>query len=64
VVAGAVEVAGIRAPTTSPVIAHDIAQGSVAAYPETNSLVPRDYQDLESGTPSYKSVPVQVRRAA
>ncbi len=49
---------------TSPVIAHDIARGSVAAYPETNGLVPLDYQDQESGTPSYKSVPVHVRRAA
>jgi molybdopterin-dependent oxidoreductase alpha subunit len=46
-------------------IAHDIARGSVAAYyPEANTLVPLDYQDKESGTPSYKSVPVQVRRAS
>jgi anaerobic selenocysteine-containing dehydrogenase len=47
------------------VIAHDIARGSVTAYyPEANGLVPLDYQDKESGTPSYKSVPVHVRRAA
>ena len=47
------------------VIAHDIARGSVAAYyPEANGLVPLDYQDKESGTPSYKSVPVHIRRAA
>ena len=46
-------------------IAHDIARGSVAAYyPETNGLVPLDYQDKQSGTPSYKSVPVRIRRAA
>ena len=46
-------------------IAYDIAKGSVAAYyPEANGLVPLDYQDKASGTPSYKSVPVHVRRAA
>ena len=46
-------------------IAYDIARGSVAAYyPEANGLVPLDYQDKESGTPSYKSVPVRIRRAA
>jgi anaerobic selenocysteine-containing dehydrogenase len=46
-------------------IAHDIARGSVAAYsPEANGLVPLDYQDKESGTPSYKSVPVRIRRSA
>jgi molybdopterin-dependent oxidoreductase alpha subunit len=46
-------------------IAHDIALGSVAAYyPEANGLVPLDYQDKESGTPSYKSVPVRIRKAA
>src|SRR5205823_5680813 len=45
-------------------IAHDIARGSVAAYyPEANGLIPLDYQDKESGTPSYKSVPVHVRKA-
>jgi molybdopterin-dependent oxidoreductase alpha subunit len=43
------------------VIAHDIARGSVAAYyPEANGLVPLDYHDPQSGTPSYKSVPVRV----
>ena len=46
-------------------IAYGIAQGSVAAYyPEANVLVPLDYIDKESGTPSYKSIPVRVRRAA
>ncbi|MFC5606139.1 FdhF/YdeP family oxidoreductase [Variovorax soli] len=45
-------------------IAYDIAPGSVAAYyPEANVLVPLDYIDEESGTPSYKSVPVRVRRS-
>ncbi len=44
-------------------IAHDIARGSVAAYyPEANCLVPLDYHDPQSGTPSYKSVPVRIRK--
>jgi molybdopterin-dependent oxidoreductase alpha subunit len=42
-------------------IVYSIAKGSVAAYyPEANVLVPLDYIDKESGTPSYKSVPVRV----
>lgn len=42
-------------------VAWRIAQGTVAAYyPEANVLVPLDYLDKESGTPSYKSVPVQL----
>ncbi len=46
-------------------IVYAIAKGSVAAYyPEANVLVPLDYIDKESGTPSYKSVPVKVTRAA
>lgn len=46
-------------------IAYEIARGSVGAYyPEANVLVPLDYIDKESGTPSYKSVPVRVTRAA
>lgn len=50
---------------TLTAIVYDIARGSVAAYyPEANGLVPLDYQDKESGTPSYKSVPVHIRRAA
>jgi anaerobic selenocysteine-containing dehydrogenase len=44
-------------------IAHDIAPGSVGAYyPEANSLCPLDYQDKESGTPSYKSLPIRIRK--
>ena len=47
------------------VICYNIAPGSVAAYyPEANGLVPLGYRDKESGTPSYKSVPVHVRRTA
>jgi molybdopterin-dependent oxidoreductase alpha subunit len=46
-------------------IVYSIARGSVAAYyPEANVLVPLDYIDKESGTPSYKSVPVHVVRAS
>jgi anaerobic selenocysteine-containing dehydrogenase len=46
-------------------IVYSIARGSVAAYyPEANVLVPLDYLDKESGTPSYKSVPVRVVPAA
>ncbi|WFU06171.1 FdhF/YdeP family oxidoreductase (plasmid) [Rhizobium sp. CB3171] len=45
-------------------ISYDIASGSVAAYyPEANCLIPIDYQDKESGTPSYKSVPVRINKA-
>lgn len=43
------------------VVAYTIARGSVGAYyPEANVLVPLDYIDAESGTPSYKSVPIRV----
>ncbi|WP_265920431.1 FdhF/YdeP family oxidoreductase [Cupriavidus nantongensis] len=46
------------------VIEYEIAPGSVAAYyPEANKLVPLDYIDEDSGTPSYKSVPVRVMRS-
>jgi molybdopterin-dependent oxidoreductase alpha subunit len=46
------------------VIAHDIAAGSVAAYyPEANGLIPLGYGDEQSGTPSYKSVPVRILAA-
>jgi molybdopterin-dependent oxidoreductase alpha subunit len=45
-------------------IAHDIAPGSVAAYyPEANNLVPLSHHDPQSGTPSYKSVPVRITAA-
>ena len=43
------------------VVAYNIAPGSVGAYyPEANVLVPLDYLDKDSGTPSYKSVPVRI----
>ncbi|EOY3720331.1 TPA: FdhF/YdeP family oxidoreductase [Klebsiella michiganensis] len=42
-------------------VAYSIAPGTVAAYyPEANVLVPLDYLDKESGTPSYKSAPVRL----
>ncbi|WP_338768820.1 FdhF/YdeP family oxidoreductase [Massilia sp. METH4] len=46
-------------------VAFDIARGSAAAYyPEANSLVALGNYDERSGTPSYKSVPIVIRRAA
>jgi hypothetical protein len=43
-------------------VACKIAEGSVAAYyPEANILVALDNYDAKSGTPSYKSIPVQIR---
>jgi anaerobic selenocysteine-containing dehydrogenase len=46
-------------------IAQDIASGSIGAYcPEANNLCPLTYQDPESGTPSYKSLPVRLRKVA
>jgi molybdopterin-dependent oxidoreductase alpha subunit len=46
-------------------IEYDISQGSVAVYyPEGNCLVPLDYYDARSGTPSYKSVPVRIRASS
>lgn len=42
-------------------VAYSIAPGTVGAYyPEANVLVPLNYLDKESGTPSYKSVPVRL----
>ncbi|SEL61458.1 oxidoreductase alpha (molybdopterin) subunit [Pseudoxanthomonas sp. GM95] len=46
-------------------VAYDIPRGCAAMYyPEGNCLVPLDSHDPQSGTPTYKSVPVQVSRAA
>ncbi|TXH04573.1 MAG: FdhF/YdeP family oxidoreductase [Nevskiaceae bacterium] len=45
-------------------IEYGIAPGTVAAYyPEANVLVPLDYIDEASGTPSYKSIPVRILRS-
>jgi molybdopterin-dependent oxidoreductase alpha subunit len=45
-------------------VAFDIARGSVAAYyPEANGLIALANYDRRSGTPSYKSVPVVLRRS-
>jgi molybdopterin-dependent oxidoreductase alpha subunit len=45
-------------------VAYEIPRGSAAAYyPETNGLIGLDDYDRRSGTPSYKSVPVRVRKA-
>ena len=46
-------------------VAYKIAEGSVATYyPEANVLVALDHYDAKSGTPSYKSIPVQIRASA
>lgn len=43
------------------VIRYAIARGAIGAYyPEANILIPLDYIDKESGTPSYKSAPVRI----
>jgi molybdopterin-dependent oxidoreductase alpha subunit len=58
---GGARALGLRGYTA---IAYDIARGSVAAYyPEANALVPLEYHDAASGTPSYKSIPVIIRAA-
>jgi molybdopterin-dependent oxidoreductase alpha subunit len=45
-------------------VAYDIPRGSAAAYyPEANVLISLAHYDRRSGTPSYKAVPVRVRRA-
>lgn len=45
-------------------VTYAIARGSIAAYfPEANSLIALDDYDRRSGTPSYKSVAVRLRRA-
>ena len=46
-------------------VAYKIAEGSVAAYyPEANIMVALDHYDAKSGTPSYKSIPVQITASA
>lgn len=43
------------------VIRYAISRGAIGAYyPEANVLIPLDYIDKESGTPSYKSAPVRI----
>jgi hypothetical protein len=45
-------------------VAYAISRGSLAAYyPEANALMKLEDYDPESGTPSYKSVPVVLRAA-
>jgi molybdopterin-dependent oxidoreductase alpha subunit len=46
-------------------VAYDIPRGSAGAYyPEANVLIALAHRDPQSGTPSYKSVPVRLRRCA
>ncbi|MET3711892.1 molybdopterin-dependent oxidoreductase alpha subunit [Sphingomonas trueperi] len=58
-------VTGDRVLAGQTILAHPISRGSVAAYyPEANCLVPLSDIDKRSGTPSYKSIPVRLRRSA
>jgi molybdopterin-dependent oxidoreductase alpha subunit len=58
-------VAGEKVLTGQTVVAYAISRGSLAAYyPEANALMKLEDYDPESGTPSYKSVPVVLRAAA
>jgi molybdopterin-dependent oxidoreductase alpha subunit len=50
---------------TLTAVAYEIPRGCAATYyPEANVLVPLTHHDPKSGTPSYKSIPIRVRRAA
>lgn len=54
-----------RTMTGLTAVAYEIARGSIATYfPEANNLIAIDEYDRRSGTPSYKSIPVTVRRSA
>jgi molybdopterin-dependent oxidoreductase alpha subunit len=58
------EVDDARRTITLTAVAYEIPRGCAAAYyPEANVLVPLGHHDPKSGTPSYKSTPVRVRRA-
>ncbi|PZU50766.1 MAG: CbbBc protein [Sphingomonas sp.] len=57
-------VAGQRVLPGLTLVAYEIARGSLGAYyPEANCLVPLEDHDRQSGTPSYKSIAVTLRRA-
>lgn len=46
-------------------VAHSMPDGCCASYfPETQPLIALEHHDPQSLTPSYKSIPVRVRRAA
>jgi molybdopterin-dependent oxidoreductase alpha subunit len=54
----------VRAVRRFTAVEYPIAQGTVAMYyPEGNRLVSLDSHDEQSGTPSYKSIPVSLRAA-
>jgi anaerobic selenocysteine-containing dehydrogenase len=47
------------------VVAYDIPRGSMAGYyPEMNGVMSLQHYDPQSGTPSYKGVPVRVAASA
>jgi molybdopterin-dependent oxidoreductase alpha subunit len=46
-------------------VAYNIPRGSAAGYyPELNTLVALSHYDQQSGTPSFKSIPIRITRAA
>jgi molybdopterin-dependent oxidoreductase alpha subunit len=46
-------------------VSHSLPDGCCASYyPETQPLIALEHHDTQSLTPSYKSVPVQIRRAS
>jgi len=50
--------------STLTAVAYEIARGSVGTYyPEANVLLPLDAFDPDSGTPSYKCIPVRVAKS-
>ena len=54
-----------RQVTNFKIVAYEIPIGCVAAYyPETNPLVPIESVAEDCGTPTYKSIPVQLRVSA
>jgi molybdopterin-dependent oxidoreductase alpha subunit len=58
------EPAGARRVLTLTAVAYEIPRGCAATYyPEANVLLPLAHHDSKSGTPSYKSIPIRVRRA-
>ena len=55
----------VRAVRGFTAVEYPIAQGTVAMYyPEGNRLVSLDSYDEQSGTPSYKSIPVSLKKAS
>jgi anaerobic selenocysteine-containing dehydrogenase len=51
-------------PILMTAVAYNIPRGSAAGYyPELNTLVALSHYDQQSGTPSFKSIPIRITRA-